>query len=82
VLLIAIYTTAVSGILGLTARFHTKKVQSLWKLAACWLLLMIPFTKVGFSTLIAVLYPMYGIVNLFLVTAVLLYPFRNCYKSS
>lgn len=33
VLLIAIYTTAVSGILGLTARFHTKRVQSLWKLA-------------------------------------------------
>ena len=32
--------------------------------------------------LIAVLYPMYGIVNLFLVTAVLLYPFRNRYKSS
>ncbi|MBY0063536.1 MULTISPECIES: YkvI family membrane protein [Priestia] len=82
VLLIAIYTTAVSGILGLTARFHTEKVQSLWKLAACWLLLMIPFTKLGFSTLIAVLYPMYGIVNLFLVTAVLLYPFRNRYKSS
>jgi len=32
--------------------------------------------------LIAILYPMYGIVNLFLVTAVLLYPFRNRYKSS
>ncbi|TYR80297.1 hypothetical protein FZC66_14340 [Priestia megaterium] len=80
-LLIAIYTTAVSGILGLITRFQGKKKMPLWKMAIYLLILMIPFANIGFSTLISILYPLYGILNLFLLTAILMYPLRNSYKN-
>ncbi len=79
-LLIAIYTTAVSGVLGLTTRFKAYTKKPLWLLAAFLLLLMIPFTTFGFSTLISILYPIYGLLNLYLLTAILLYPILNRYK--
>lgn len=79
-LLIAIYTTAVSGILGLTTRFKGCTKMPLWLLASILLLLMLPFTTFGFSTLISILYPIYGLLNLYLLTAILLYPIVNRYK--
>ncbi|AQX53013.1 hypothetical protein ABEP17_12200 [Priestia flexa] len=80
-LLVAIYTTAVSGILGLTTRFRRSENTALWKMAIIFVIIMIPFTKLGFSKLIAVLYPLYGMVNLFLLAALLIYPIRNIYKN-
>lgn len=80
-LISAIYTTAVSSILGFLARIKEAVGLPLPILAVLLLLIMVPFTMVGFSTLIAVLYPIYGILNLYLLAGILAYPIINRYKS-
>jgi uncharacterized membrane protein YkvI len=76
----AIYTTAASGIFGLTSRFRETINMPLWVLAFITLLSMVPFTKFGFSDLIAFLYPLYGVLNLYILVSILLYPIVNRYK--
>lgn len=70
----AIYTTAVSGILGLTSRLSSLFKWPWWLLALILTLLMLPLTAIGFSNLIAVLYPLYGVLNLYLLVAILIHP--------
>jgi uncharacterized membrane protein YkvI len=76
----AIFTTAASGIFGLTSRFRKVTKLPLWILATLSLLAMVPFTTFGFTTLISVLYPLYGMINLYILGAILLYPIINRYN--
>ncbi|OIJ21908.1 hypothetical protein BKP45_04270 [Anaerobacillus alkalidiazotrophicus] len=78
---VAIYTTAASGVFGLTTRFRKYVSVPLWTLALMILLTMIPLTTIGFSTLIAVLYPLYGILNLYILASILLYPIVKKYSN-
>ncbi|MRH44395.1 hypothetical protein GH741_17260 [Aquibacillus halophilus] len=77
---LAIFTTAVSGTLGLITRIRSMIKAPLWLLAACTLTAMIPLTKIGFATLIEYLYPLYGLLNLYVLSALILYPIINRYK--
>ncbi|WP_163969284.1 YkvI family membrane protein [Oceanobacillus halotolerans] len=70
----AIFTTAASGMLGIVTRIRNYFKTPLWKLVIIMLFLMIPLTMVGFSNLVAYLYPIYGILNLYVLTRLLLYP--------
>jgi uncharacterized membrane protein YkvI len=74
---IAIYTTAASGVFGIITRFRNTINLPLWLMSAILLCIMIPMTSFGFSTLIAILYPIYGILNLYILAAILLQPFMN-----
>ncbi|WP_102348075.1 YkvI family membrane protein [Bacillus sp. Marseille-P3661] len=76
----AIYTTAASGVFGLATRFRERTSLPLWAIALILLAVMVPLTTFGFSTLIAVLYPLYGLLNLYLLASILLYPIANRYK--
>ncbi|MFT4417306.1 hypothetical protein ACLM5H_26115 [Fredinandcohnia humi] len=76
----AIFTTAASGLLGLTTRFKDKMKLPLWSIAIIFIVLMVPFTTFGFSTLVSILYPIYGIANLYLLAVILLYPITNRYN--
>jgi uncharacterized membrane protein YkvI len=71
---LAIYTTAASGVFGIISRFRSMINLPLWMLALLALLTMIPLTSFGFSTLIAILYPLYGILNLYILAAILVQP--------
>ncbi|MYL34444.1 hypothetical protein GLW08_13000 [Pontibacillus yanchengensis] len=77
---IAIFTTAASGVLGLITRFRSRLKGPLWLLALITVVLMIPLTSFGFSTLITYLYPLYGLLNLYVLSCILLYPVTNRYK--
>ncbi len=77
---VAIYTTAASGIFGLTSRFRKFVSWPLWTIALVLVILMIPLTQIGFSTLIAVLYPLYGVLNLYILASILLYPIAKNFK--
>ncbi|MFD1019420.1 YkvI family membrane protein [Thalassobacillus hwangdonensis] len=77
---IAIFTTAASGVLGLITRFRDWLNIPLWILAMMAIAIMLPFTSFGFSTLIEYLYPIYGLLNLYVLSAILLYPLVNRYK--
>ncbi|MFC2948753.1 YkvI family membrane protein [Virgibacillus sediminis] len=70
----AIFTTAASGIMGIVTRVREYFNQPLSLLVAVTLATMIPLTTLGFSTLIAYVYPIYGILNLYVLTRLLLYP--------
>ncbi|KQL57287.1 MULTISPECIES: YkvI family membrane protein [Bacillaceae] len=74
VLWLAIYTTAASGVLGLLSRIQVKVTGEPWVIALLLVALMAPLTLFGFSTLISILYPLYGILNLYILAALLLYP--------
>ncbi|GAE93851.1 hypothetical protein JCM21714_2961 [Gracilibacillus boraciitolerans JCM 21714] len=71
----AIFTTAVSSVLGIVTRLARFIKYNMWQIACVLLFILTPLTKIGFSTLIALLYPIYGIVNLYLLCAILLFPF-------
>lgn len=78
---LAIYTTAVSGIFGLASRFKEHLNLPFWFMALILVLLMIPFTRFGFANLVAVLYPLYGLINLYLLVRILLFPLMNRYST-
>lgn len=71
---LAIYTTAAAGLFGLVSRFRRYVAMPVWILAALLLITMLPLTQIGFSTLISILYPLYGVLNLYVFSAILLYP--------
>ncbi|WP_026568908.1 MULTISPECIES: membrane protein [Sediminibacillus] len=77
---LAIFTTAVSGTLGLVTRVRDKLNYPLWVLATILVLLMVPLTSIGFSTLIEYLYPLYGVLNLYVLSCIIVYPIVNRYK--
>lgn len=71
---LAIYTTAVSNLLGLTSRLREKVDMPWWLFALLLTLLMVPVSFVGFSKLVGFFYPLYGVLNLYLLAALLVYP--------
>ncbi|MFZ4454034.1 YkvI family membrane protein [Salibacterium aidingense] len=71
----AIFTTAASGLFGLSSRLRTIWPIPTWVLAALLLCVILPFTELGFSRLIAFLYPIYGVLNLYLLAVVIIHPF-------
>ncbi len=70
----AIFTTAASGILGIVTRIQSYINKPLWLIVVVTLVTMIPLTALGFSTLVSYLYPIYGILNLYVLTRLLLFP--------
>ncbi|MFB4168769.1 hypothetical protein [Virgibacillus sp. JSM 102003] len=71
----AIFTTAAAGVLGIVSRLQSIINMPIWLLVILILVAMIPLTTLGFSTLISYIYPIYGILNLYVLTRLLLYPF-------
>lgn len=80
VLCLAIYTTTVAGLLGLSSRLMAFIHMPRWMIVLILLVLMVPFTSFGFSDLIAFLYPIYGMLNLYLLVCLLLYPILSKWK--
>lgn len=78
----AIYTTAASGVFGLVSRLRDTLNWPLWLLALAIVVAMIPLTTYGFSRLIAILYPIYGVLNLYVLAAILIYPLVKRYELS
>lgn len=74
---IAIFTTAAAGVLGIVTRIEDFFRKPLSLLAVVILVTMIPLTTLGFSTLISYIYPIYGILNLYVLTRLLLFPLWN-----
>lgn len=70
----AIFTTAASGILGIVTRLQGYWDIPIWALVVIILIAMIPLTTMGFSALVTYIYPLYGILNLYVLTRLLLYP--------
>jgi uncharacterized membrane protein YkvI len=74
---VAIYTSAASGLLGLITRFRDNFSLPLWGICLFMLICMLPFTVFGFAFLVAILYPLFGLINLYLLVCILLYPITN-----
>ncbi|MFS1518866.1 hypothetical protein V1503_20750 [Bacillus sp. SCS-151] len=72
----AIYTTAASGIFGLSARLRERFRIPIWLFLILIFILIIPLTTFGFSALVSVLYPLAGFINLLLLMSILIYPLR------
>ncbi|KMK77907.1 membrane protein [Alkalihalobacillus pseudalcaliphilus] len=74
ILWVAIYTTAASGVFGLISRIREYIQAPAWVLALMLVAIMAPLTMFGFSNLISFLYPLYGVLNLYLFSSIMLYP--------
>lgn len=71
---LAIFTTAASSIFGIATRIQATIKQPLVLIVVMLLILMIPLTTFGFSNLVNITYPIYGMLNLFVLTRLLFYP--------
>lgn len=74
VLWLAIFTTAVSSIYGIASRLSGFTGWSIHAAGLLLILLIIPLTRIGFANLVAFLYPLYGVINLFVLAMILLFP--------
>ncbi|TCS80807.1 YkvI family membrane protein [Tepidibacillus fermentans] len=77
ILWLAIYTTALSNVHGIIFRVQKKFPFSTGKLSFVFLTLIAPISFVGFSNLIQFLYPLYGVLNLYVLSLIILYPFQQ-----
>ncbi|WP_027964570.1 YkvI family membrane protein [Halalkalibacillus halophilus] len=73
-LLFAIYTTAITCLFGLMSR-----LDQWWKwdnrmLGGLIIVLAVPFAFLGFAELISFLYPLFGVINLYVLLMILIYP--------
>lgn len=71
---IAIFTTAAAGIFGLISRMKSYVQWPAWLITLVLVIMMMPLTTFGFANLISFLYPLYGILNLYVFSAIILYP--------
>ena len=76
ILWLAIYTTALSNIHGLVHRVQSKVNYSTAKISALFIIAILPLAFIGFSTLVKYLYPFYGVINLYVLAVLILYPFQ------
>lgn len=79
ILWLAIYTTAVSGVYGAVYRISSWTSIPRWGIALVIVVALIPLSQLGFATLVKVLYPLYGILNLFVLSMILLYPLSRAH---
>ncbi|SHE86176.1 Uncharacterized membrane protein YkvI [Seinonella peptonophila] len=77
VLWLSIYTTTVSNLYGLAYRMQGLLPWPHWLIGFLMLSILIPFARIGFSSLVSWLYPLYGVLNLFLLAMIWLYPFTQ-----
>lgn len=77
VLWFAIYTTAVSNMHGLVFRIADYFPYPRWAAGLIIMSALVPISQWGFVPLVQFLYPLYGVLNLFLFTLFLLYPFSE-----
>jgi uncharacterized membrane protein YkvI len=77
ILWLAIYTTAVSGIYGVSYRLSERLKLPVWFIGLLLMLLILPLTQFGFTKLVQILYPLYGIINLLLLAMVIMYPIQK-----
>lgn len=71
----AIYTTALTSLFGIISRLKEFfKQHSTGRVGLYVLLIALPFSFFSFSHLISYLYPLYGVLNLYVLGAILLFP--------
>lgn len=75
ILFFAIFTTAASNIIGIASRLMKVFSLRFYTIVCLGLVLFIPLSKIGFSALISFLYPAYGILNLYVLSRLIGYPF-------
>jgi uncharacterized membrane protein YkvI len=81
VLWFAIYTTTISNVHGLVFRLSAILPWPRWIIGLFSLLILAPMSQFGFSRLVQVLYPLYGVINLLILAAILMYPFSQTTRS-
>lgn len=74
---LAIFTTAAATLLGMVTRIKNNFDLSIGKIVCIILLCMLPFTGIGFAQLVAVIYPLYGVLNLYMLVKLIFYPIWN-----
>ena len=77
ILWFAIYTTVLSNTHGLVHRIQKRLKYSSGVLSIFVIVSMLPLTFIGFSTLVNILYPLYGVLNLYILSVIILYPFQT-----
>ncbi|WP_048601620.1 YkvI family membrane protein [Rubeoparvulum massiliense] len=82
ILWFAMYTSAVSNLYGMITRIESWLGWPSVYLGTFILLLMVPFTSWGFGHLVEYAYPIYGVLNLFLLAILLLQALQAFSKKS
>lgn len=72
----AIYIAVLFNLYGLVNRIRSKVSYSTVSISLLLIIIIIPLSFIGFSTLVKFLYPLYGVINLYLLAILLLYPFQ------
>lgn len=77
VLWIAIYTTAIGSMLGLISRIQTWIKLNQFKIAILVVTICFPISFLGFQALVEVIYPIYGVLNIYLLIRLIISPILN-----
>lgn len=75
---IAIFATAVGAMLGLITRIKSRYNINQFKLSFVITCVLVPVSFTGFQFLIELIYPIYGILNLYILIKLIFYPIKDC----
>lgn len=73
----AIYIAVLINLYGLVNRIQSKVSYSAARISLLLIISIIPLSFIGFSTLVKILYPIYGVINLYVLAIIILYPFQT-----
>ena len=74
---LAIFLTALAAMIGVISRLQSRFSLSRFKIAFFLMVGLTPFSFVGFQALVESIYPVYGIINLYLLVKLVVYPFTD-----
>lgn len=88
ILWLAMFTTAIASGFGCVNRISSVIKESQLFISAMFCVIAIPFAKVGFSSLVSIIYPLFGYLGLFMLVYIIVNQFldflglyrRNLYK--
>lgn len=75
---IAIFATAVGAMLGLITRIKSRYNINQFKLSFMITCILVPVSFTGFQFLIELIYPIYGILNLYILIKLIFHPIKDC----
>ncbi|SDC40869.1 Uncharacterized membrane protein YkvI [Pelagirhabdus alkalitolerans] len=78
---LAIVTTAIGGMTSLLARFTAQGHETYYAWLCCLVLLMLSLSQIGFTSLVRYVYPAYGVINIYLLYQLMIFPLKKDAKA-
>ena len=80
VIWMAIFSTALGAMIGLISRVQSRYQSSQFKTSLIIIVILTPLSFTGFQFLVELIYPIYGVINIYILLSLIIYPIKEYFK--